>query len=182
MTIVELRDSYGNLHCEDDGPAVVLADGSKIWYVHGVIHRDGGLPAREYSNGVREWLVNGQHHRDGGLPAIEYCKGIYSPWDHKEWWVNGQKHREGGLPAIECSNGDKAWFFRGEEIELAPKTGLVYMAFCQRMNEKNRIRAQKKIYFWWIQICYDMDHLSGCGKRMANRNLSSFKELMSQQP
>ena len=179
MTTVEHRDSYGNLHC-DDGPAVVLADGSKIWYVHGVIHRDGGLPAREYANGVREWWVNGQQHRGGGLPAIDFTDETKN-WV-REWCVNGELHRDGGLPAIECPNGDKAWFFHGEEIELAPKTGLVYMAFCQRMNEKKRVMAQKKLYFWWIQICYDMDHLSGCGKRMANRNLSSFKELMSQQP
>lgn len=27
-----------------------------------------------------------------------------------------------------------------------------YSEFCQKMKEKNRIRAQKKIYFWWIQI------------------------------
>ena len=30
-----------------------------------------------------------------------------------------------------------------------------YILFCQKMEEKIRLRAQKKIYFWWIQICYD---------------------------
>jgi len=40
-----------------------------------------------------------------------------------------------------------------------------YLSFCKRIEEKRRIRAQKKIYFWWIPICYDITR--PCGKRMA---------------
>ena len=29
---------------------------------------------------------------------------------------------------------------------------LHYLSFCKRMEEKKRIRAQKKIYFWWILV------------------------------
>ena len=68
----------------------------------------------------------------------------------------------------------------GASTKFLTETQKRYMAFCKKMEEKKRIRAQKKIYFWWIQICYDMSR--ECGKRMANRNLSSFEELMSQQP
>ena len=50
-----------------------------------------------------------------------------------------------------------------------------YTLFCQKMKNKNRIRAQKKIYFWWIQICYDIT--KPCGKRMAHHNLLSFLAL-----
>lgn len=34
-------DEAGRLHCED-GPAVVSADGSWVWFRHGRIHRDDG--------------------------------------------------------------------------------------------------------------------------------------------
>jgi hypothetical protein len=45
-----------------------------------------------------------------------------------------------------------------------------YLIFCDRMEKKKRVLAQKKIYYWWIEICYDPEHPSGCGKRMAERN------------
>ena len=52
-----------------------------------------------------------------------------------------------------------------------------YFSFCEKMKTKIRERAQKKIYFWWIPICYDLNHPSGCGKRMMLKNLEKAKEL-----
>ena len=47
--------------------------------------------------------------------------------------------------------------------------------FCKKMRSKILDRAQKKIYFWWIPICYSFTHPSGCGKRMAQKNLEKFQ-------
>ena len=47
-----------------------------------------------------------------------------------------------------------------------------YLLFCYKM----KIKAQKKIYYWWIEICYNLHHHSGCGKRMAERNWKSFED------
>ena len=52
-----------------------------------------------------------------------------------------------------------------------------YLSFCKRMEEKKRIRAQKKIYFWWIPICYDITR--PCGKRMSERNLAVYQSMVS---
>ena len=52
-----------------------------------------------------------------------------------------------------------------------------YILFCEKMEKKIRERAQKKIYFWWIPICYSLDHPSGCGKRMMMKNLDKAMEL-----
>ena len=41
---------------------------------------------------------------------------------------------------------------------------------------KSQVRAQKKIFNWWIPICYDLEHSSGCGKRMRQRNYERFQE------
>ena len=75
-----------------------------------------------------------------GLPAIEnFDVGYY------EWWVNGLQHREGGFPAVEWADGeDKEWWINGRKI--SEENANKYMAFCQKMQEKKRIRAQKKIY------------------------------------
>jgi hypothetical protein len=54
---------------------------------------------------------------------------------------------------------------------------LEYLSFCKRMEEKKCIRAQKKIYFWWIQICYDIAR--PCGQRMADRNLVVYQSMVN---
>jgi ankyrin repeat protein len=50
-----------------------------------------------------------------------------------------------------------------------------YISFCQKMEAKKRKRAQKKIYYWWIPICYDITR--ECGQRMKYKNLEKAKEL-----
>jgi len=191
----------GKLHREGGLPAIEGANGNKSWYVNGLRHREGGLPAIDwviehwtsYNSGYKEWYVNGLHHREGGLPAVE-IGGTKQWWVNgkkhrdnglpavedvdgtKAWYVNGLRHREGGLPAVERKNGTKVWWLNGKK--LSENQGLIYFAFCQKMKEKKRVRAQKKIYFWWIQICYDLDHHSGCGKRMALKNLEEFETMM----
>ena len=54
------RRYYNNL-CQlhrEDGPAIVYADNTKVWYQNGVLHREDG-PAIEYANGYQEWWLNG---------------------------------------------------------------------------------------------------------------------------
>ena len=43
------------------------------------------------------------------------------------------------------------------------------------MEAKKKERAQRRIYFWWIPICYDINR--ECGKRMMLKNLEKAKEL-----
>ena len=151
-------------------PAVERANGDKEWWVNGQQHRECGRPAVELANGDKEW-VNGNLHREGGLPAFESGDG-----SHKEWRVKGELHREGGLPAIEDVVDGNEWYIYDKK--LSEEQGLVYFAFCKKIQEKKLIRAQKKIYFWWIQICYDLEHKSGCGQRMAQKNLEVFETMM----
>lgn len=70
-------DERGLLH-KDEGPAMILQDGSKFWYCHGKKHRIDG-PAIEYYNGDGSWYYQGQRHRLDG-PAIDWV-GI------KEWYI-----------------------------------------------------------------------------------------------
>ena len=171
-TKIEYRNSDGKLHRNGGLHALERPrDGYKSWWVNGFLHREGGLPAIECADGTKLWWVNGDLHRDGGLPAIDNING------DRNWYVNGERHREGGLPAVERSrDGYTAWWINGNC--LTNEEGLAYMTFCQKMLEKKRIRAQKKIYFWWIQICYDLEHHSGCGQRMAQRNLNVYENMM----
>jgi len=170
----EYRNALGELHRDDDLPAIECHDGEKRWYKNGIQHRDKG-PAVELADGSKSWFVNGKRHRDGGLPAVVWT---FNENTHKMWYKFGQLHREGGLPAVEpISGGHTAWWLNGRKLSQGEV--IAYSLFCQKMKEKRCIRAQKKIYFWWIQICYDLDHPSGCGKRMAHKNLRSFEELMN---
>lgn len=82
----------GNLHRDDDLPAVIYSDGTKEWWRHGERHRDNDLPAVEFAN-WREWWTFGNLNRTNDLPAIEHD-------DLKEWWQNGKMHRDQDFPAF----------------------------------------------------------------------------------
>ena len=166
-------------------PAVISKIGNE-WWVNGQRHRENDLPAIEYANGNKEWYKNGKEHRDGGLPAVILIdKQFNADVITKEWWKNGERHREfqpGNFSAIEkiAQDFDESYSFDDEEefwlngkrlsLELAQK----YSSFCLKMYEKKRLRAQKKIYYWWIPICYDLTR--SCGQRMAQKNLEIYQK------
>ena len=51
-------NSADQLH-RTDGPAVIWADGTKLWFQNGQCHRTNG-PAIEFVNGTKEWYINGE--------------------------------------------------------------------------------------------------------------------------
>jgi ankyrin repeat protein len=59
----------------------------------------------------------------------------------------------------------------GADISKTTERYQRYILFCEKMKNK----AQKKIYFWWIPICYDVNRETG--KRMMMKNLEKAKEL-----
>ncbi len=73
----------GETFHREDGPALEHADGTKEWWVDGLLHREDG-PALEHADGTKEWWVDGERHREDG-PAIEYGGG-----SRKEWYFNGK--------------------------------------------------------------------------------------------
>jgi len=69
------------LHRED-GPAVLLSDGTEEWYFEGRLHRTDG-PAKIDSSGKLSWYTHGVLHRDEDLPAV------IKPDGSKRWYLNG---------------------------------------------------------------------------------------------
>lgn len=59
-------------------PAVVLADGTRVWVqpTTGLVHRDNGLPAIVRADGTLEFFENGMRHRANGLPAIDGLRAV----------------------------------------------------------------------------------------------------------
>lgn len=51
-----------------------------------------------------------------------------------------------------------------------------YLLICERSEEKRRERASKRIYFWWVQVCYDVKR--PCGNRMMKRNYEEYKKML----
>ena len=60
----------------------VYANGDKLWYLNGKLHREDG-PAVDYANGDKSWGLNGKLHREDG-PAVECANGT------KSWYLNGE--------------------------------------------------------------------------------------------
>ena len=46
----------------------------------------------------------------------------------------------------------------------------------KRVLHKTRVRAAKKIYYWWIPICYDMSR--ECGRRTWARGVDAALAMM----
>ena len=88
-----------------DGPAVVTADGTGMWYQHGAVHRVGG-PAVIRPDGTEEWWFHDRMHREDG-PAFTAANG------DKEWLCDSQYHRTDG-PAIMRTDGTREWWEHGE--------------------------------------------------------------------
>jgi hypothetical protein len=72
-------DENGNSHRED-GPAYEDANGAKIWYWHGQLHREESMNILMVA---KIWYWHGQYHREDG-PAIERADGT------KEWYLHGK--------------------------------------------------------------------------------------------
>ena len=75
--------------------------GNKFWHnPKGQLHRENDLPAIEYINGSKYWWLNNKLHREKGS-AIEYADGKKSwHWNGKKIEVNNQEEFEEKLPYL----------------------------------------------------------------------------------
>ena len=51
--------------------------GDEEWRLHGQLHRDNDLPAVTRPGGYQAWYQHGQLHRGGGKPAVIAAQGGY---------------------------------------------------------------------------------------------------------
>ena len=62
-------NTAGQYH-RDDGPAILWADGSKMWWQNEQLHRTDG-PAVEWADGRKRWYINGE-----GLSETEFNQRV----------------------------------------------------------------------------------------------------------
>ena len=55
------------------------------------------------------------------------------------------------------------------------KNTVKYLSFCEKMDPLKKYRASKKIYFWWIQVCYNPNILTG--QRSMYKNYNEYVTL-----
>jgi hypothetical protein len=74
MELLFTVNSSGYIHREDDLPAVIRADGTKMWWkwVGYIVNLENTV---EYPSGRQEWWIGGekseyQLHREDDLPAV----------------------------------------------------------------------------------------------------------------
>ena len=94
-------------HHQEDGPTVILDDGTQEWWLNGKYHRIGG-PAIIDNNGDKVWCINGFVHNENG-PAIIWADGT------QHWRINNQLHRVDG-PAVIYSDGEYEWWANGRNV------------------------------------------------------------------
>ena len=125
----EWRNSEGQLHRDNDKPAVIYPNGHYYWYQNGKQHRDNDLPAIIWSDSYCQWWIDGELIK--GQKCIpkevkEYIKSYRKEnrmsnkptvcrSDGTQVWRNskGQLHRDGDLPALIYPNGRCDWWQNG---------------------------------------------------------------------
>jgi len=60
-------NNAGQLHRENDLPAIIWEDGTKVWYKNGKRHRENDLPAVIFTSGTKSWWVNGKYIRSENM-------------------------------------------------------------------------------------------------------------------
>lgn len=80
------------------------------WYRCGQLHRDNDLPAVTGVNGLRCWYNRGDLHRDDDKPAIIRANGS------RYWYSKDMLHRGDGLPAIIYADGAQRWYFHDRQL------------------------------------------------------------------
>ena len=106
---VVYRNETGQIHRDNDLPAVFWFYGHKEWRINGKLHRDNDKPAIIWSNGIQQWYINGKLHRDDDKPAV------IGPDGRKEWYKNGEYHRDNDEPAVIYADGRNFWYKNGME-------------------------------------------------------------------
>ena len=96
-------------HHRADGPAIIRADGSQEWIIHGGHHRADG-PAIIRPDGTQEWWLRRERHRADG-PAIIRADGT------REWWLDDERSAHAG-PMIIRADGTQEWLY----IDMAHRT------------------------------------------------------------
>ena len=102
------RNSQGQLHRDNNLPAVIDPDGTLSWYING-IRRSVGGPSSIAKDGTQAWRNReGQLHRTDG-PALIWPNGS------QIWIVNGKQHRTDG-PAAIYTDGTQFWYVNDIDI------------------------------------------------------------------
>ena len=101
---VTYTNSKGQIHREN-GPAIIMADGTEKWFFNNKLHRDGDKPAIYNKDmTIVKYYKNGDCHRDGDMPAIFDKDGS------TYYYKNGKLHRDGDNPAIIGGNGTQSYY------------------------------------------------------------------------
>lgn len=104
LELVVIRNHHGRYAFDresrvvhrDGGPAIVLRNGAKFWFIKGQRHREDG-PAIEGLYGYKAWYNKGKRHRVDGPAVIDgygelrwYLKGVQKTKEEFEEFVAKQ--------------------------------------------------------------------------------------------
>ena len=105
----EGTDKYGFAHFRENGPAVILEDGTEEFYTNGVKGRKDGPAVINPNTGYQEFWTAGILGRKEG-PSIIYPDG------GEDWLWKNLYHRKDG-PARIFADGTKQYYYEGKLLE-----------------------------------------------------------------
>ena len=154
--------AYGDFRCDDDLAVLTASEYCHLEVVKYLC--EAGLDFRSGNNQAVQYTSYFGH-----LEVVKYLCEIGADFRSDNNCAVRWASRNGHYEVV------KYLCQVGANISKISEKARKYIAFCKKMEVKNKERAQKRIYFWWIPICYDVNR--ECGKRMMLKNLEKAKEL-----
>jgi hypothetical protein len=106
---IRYMNEFGQLHREDDLPAIIELNGTMTYYQHGLKHRDGDKPAYISSSQQCYYQLDSLH-RDGDKPALIHL--IDNKIVSQAYYQHGLLHRNKG-PAMSWDTGSYQYYQHG---------------------------------------------------------------------
>ena len=105
----EGTDNYGAILYRENGPALIMADGTEVYFTNGVKGRADDYSVINPKTGYKEWWTGGRLGCKEG-PSIVYPDG------GEDWLWQNIYHRADG-PARIFADGTNQYFYQGKELQ-----------------------------------------------------------------
>jgi hypothetical protein len=122
-------DDDGEYHRDGDLPAIILPDGTVLYYYHGDQHRVGGAAVLR-ADGSYEFFFAAKLHRPNGVAKCD-------EFNTQFYYFNGLLHRTDG-PAVIYKDGRREWHIHGVFYYAAAadeEVGDIHLTFAEKLED-----------------------------------------------
>jgi len=153
---IRFIDELGRSHREN-GPAVIMRNGTIMYFKHGVLHREDGPAVLNINQKKISWYKDGKLHREDG-PAF-LGSNWHSGLTQITFFIEGKKHRLDGPAEIEKLQNItvKEYYIKGERLQHDNKVvDLINIKYYRKTSEEKELLDFHKELVYYLKEAKDV--------------------------